>query len=146
MPTKKTSAAAAAPAPAAKPRAVTRIVSHAPEPPKPPERNLAGKYRVIHGRYSVPRDRSLTHNPDGTRKENEELQEYAKPGAILEMTHEDAKAALLAGVVEELDASPSRVGRVFEAGEPHDNSKQARSRVTQHLSPLVRGMQRQPDA
>ena len=133
----KTSTARATP-PSAPKATVTRIVSHAPAPPPKPERNLAGRYRVIHGNFWIPRDRELTHNADGSRKENEPIQELAKPGAVLDMSHEDARSALLDGTVEEMDASPSRVGKVYEPGEPHDNSKQAKARIAQNLSPLVR--------
>jgi hypothetical protein len=116
----------------------TRIITHAPETPKAPERNLAGRYRVIHGSFSVGRDRSLTHHPDGSRKEVEPMQELAKPGAVLEFTHEDARDALIAGTIEELDAQPSRVGIVFDKDVAHDNSKASQARIAQHQSRLVR--------
>jgi hypothetical protein len=77
-------------------------------------RGCAGNYRIIHGQIIIPRDRELTHNADGTRKENVELLEYLKPGDTVWLNDFDASSALDNQMVEPVDVAVSRVGRVFE--------------------------------
>ena len=110
-----------------------RLVKAAPVPEKKPEKDLSGVYRIIHGSFTGPRPRSETHNDDGTRKENVELNQEFGAGAEVYLNHEDAKRALRACTVEEISANPSRVGKVYEPSAPHDNSKQAIAQRQQHI-------------
>jgi hypothetical protein len=94
-----------------------RVLSRVPR--KDPDaiaklRGCAGAYRLIHGRMAVPRDRTETHNPDGTRKEGELPQEYLLAGDTVSLCDADAAHGLDNGVIEPIDTSVSRVGRVFE--------------------------------
>jgi hypothetical protein len=72
-----------------------------------------GDFRIIHGTMHVPRPLEEIYNPDGSRKENEKPFVTAKEGDIVRLSVDDAFRALEQGLVEELDAKPSRVGKVF---------------------------------
>ena len=72
-----------------------------------------GDFRVIHSNMHVPLPREQWQNVDGSRKEGVPTFVTAKPGDIVRLTVDDAFRALEQNLVEELDAKPSRVGKVF---------------------------------
>ena len=76
-----------------------------------------GIYRVIHGGLAVPRPHADWHYPDGTVNPNELAQTRAIPGDELRFDHLDAARLLDLGVIEPLDAKPSKLDkRVFPDG------------------------------
>lgn len=93
--------------------------------------NLAGEYRVIHGRISVPRPREAYMLPNGTENPNEPKQEDAFEGDVIVLGDEDALRLIEAGLVESTsvpEGSPnSRVGKVFDPNIEHMTPKQNRS-------------------
>lgn len=72
----------------------------------------AGKYRIIHGRIGL----GAKTRPDGST-----YYEFGCLGDEVYLTTEDATRMLSDGVIEELDASPSRVGRVWTPPKPVRN-------------------------
>lgn len=102
------------------------ILQAAPPPPKADEDQAgrrivtmpAGKYRVIHGSVFVPRPVALRTRPDGSIDENEPKNDLARPGSVLFLTAEDATQLFHHSVIEELDAKPSRLGKVWEPPKP----------------------------
>jgi hypothetical protein len=101
------------------PNGVSRLISRS-RTKEEAKRNLAGRYRVIHGRIAMARPIEEWQRPDGTEIPHEPKQVFAEMGDIVELTHEDAERMLgpAAGfpdgldIVEPLDAKPSRVGKV----------------------------------
>jgi hypothetical protein len=89
--------------------------------PTPQERALAGRYRVIHGNLSIP-------NPDKATNANAPAFIYAKPGDEVELGDVDAANMLDADVVEETDAKPSRVGKVWQPQKPATNMRASAKR------------------
>jgi hypothetical protein len=78
------------------------------------DRALAGDYRVIHGKVLVPRPVEAFLNADGTERPLEAKYEEAIEGDVLRLTDVDAARLMDAGVIETLDAKPSRVGQGFK--------------------------------
>lgn len=72
-----------------------------------------GDFRLIHGTMQVPLSREELFTQDGMRKENVRPFRTAVPGDIVRLSVDDAFRALEQGLVEELDAKPSRLGKVF---------------------------------
>lgn len=107
-------------APAAQPLA--RIVKLGARPktakPTPAERKLAGTYRVIHSNVLIPRPWDEWHAADGSEKPHEPKTITAQPGDEVALGDVDAANMLDAGVIERLDASPSRVNKVWQPPRP----------------------------
>lgn len=95
-------------------KAISRLISRSKTAAEA-KRNLAGKYRVIHGRIAVARPIDEWQRPDGTEIPHEPKQIFAEMGDVVELTHEDAERMLEEDIVEHLDARPSRVGKVKAA-------------------------------
>jgi hypothetical protein len=94
-------------------RVIAQIVKAQPHDPfelRAKERALAGTYRVIHGTIEIPRPDRL--NEDGSEKTPKSIS--AIMGDHIELGDDDAARMIDAGVVERLDAKPSRVGKVWE--------------------------------
>lgn len=119
-----------------------RIVKRVPRPAKFIGPVIpAGIYRVIHGVVTLPRPLSEWMRPDGTEIPHEPkfieagvVFQYDAHGGLvvdedgfavgaqgdeIELGSDDATRLMAAGVIERLDASPSRVGRVFTANMNH---------------------------
>lgn len=83
------------------------------------KRALAGIYRVIHGRVIIPRPVETFTRADGSEIPHAPKFDEAEEGDEIKVGDEDAARLMDAGVIEKLDARPSRVGKVFDPEEPH---------------------------
>jgi hypothetical protein len=77
------------------------------------ESNLAGVYRIITSNVMVPRPESEWKDEDGKHRPGEPTLELAQPGDEVYLGNEDAMRLLAQDIVEEMNAYPSRVGKVF---------------------------------
>jgi hypothetical protein len=99
-----------APAPGERPIFVRRIAR--PNPTARLPQKAAGVYRIIHGKVAVALDPSTYTLPDGSIDESKPKMEYAVPGEELALNAADATRLFAADMLEELNANPSRVGKV----------------------------------
>lgn len=83
--------------------------------------SVAGIYRVIHGSICLPRPIEEWRNADGSEKPGEAKQIVANMGDEVFLDAQDAYLMRKAGVVEDLDTKPSRVGKVFTPPETMPN-------------------------
>lgn len=88
------------------------------EPKSAPKVLSPGKYRVIHGRIWLPRPLEERLLPDGSEDPHVPKQIFAAMGDIVQLTSEDATRMMADGVIEELDANPSKVGVVWAPPKP----------------------------
>lgn len=102
-------------------RIVKRVQRATPEQASAKERALAGTYRVIHGSIVVPRQPKDRLLADGTINPHEPTVEYAMPGDEIQLGDEDAARMLDANIIEELNARPSRVGKVWQTPKVTNN-------------------------
>lgn len=96
---------------------LSRIVEAAPR--KDPDldsvaRYKAGEYRVIHGRIAIALEPSTFTAADGKRIPDRPTQQYAQVGDKVWLNEKDATMMVNASIVEELDAKPSRVNKVWD--------------------------------
>lgn len=89
-------------------------VRHEDAPKTPEARALAGSYRVIHGHIGVVLPEKDWRNPDGSLRPGVPTTANAEVGDEVWLNDVDAANALDAGLIEPLDARPSRVGMVWD--------------------------------
>jgi hypothetical protein len=112
-----------------------------PKPmPTPEERNLAGVYRVTHGRIAFPRLQEDIQADKARGIENPPKQFFAEMGDVVRLGDKDAALMVDAGVVETLDAKPSMVGKLWKAPEPRGSffDRNAQAEVDRNAAELER--------
>lgn len=93
---------------------ITKMVPRdTPAMVKARERKLGGEYRLIHGRMAIPRPFEDTLYPNGTINPHEPTIVYAIPGDLIKLGDIEAARMLDADLIEELDAKPSRLNKVW---------------------------------
>lgn len=94
-----------------------RIVKRAPVEKRDdedmPKQMPAGEYRVIHGQICIPLDPKEYTDAVGQIIEHKPKCTYARMGDIVWLSAHDATNAAAADLIEEVDAKPSRVGKVW---------------------------------
>lgn len=122
---KKSSRATSAPPAEAAAPPLSRVVKRAPPPPPakdkdgnlvdtPPKQMPAGEYRIIHGQMCIPLDPKEYTDSTGQIIDGKPRVTYAKPGDIVWLSEQDATNANAADLIEEVDAKPSRLGKVWQ--------------------------------
>lgn len=95
----------------------SRIVKRAPPPKRDdedmPKQMPAGEYRVIHGQICIPLDPKEYTDSTGQIIEHKPKCTYARVGDIVFLSAHDATNAAAADLIEEVDAKPSRAGKVW---------------------------------
>lgn len=87
-----------------------------PEPEKPT--HPAGHYRMIHGGAWIPTPIAQLFDENGRRRDNVRPLQLAKVGDELWLNERDATMMVNQDMVEHIDASPSRVGQVWDPPQP----------------------------
>lgn len=113
--TKKTKKAPKAVAVVPEPQPLATIAKRVPRPDPLGDvtRAKAGRYRVIHGRVCVPLPESSYLAADGRPDPRKPTFEYALMGDEVDLGSDDATRMLALGTIEELDAKPSKLGKVW---------------------------------
>jgi hypothetical protein len=116
------------------PRALRLVNPRDPNKLHPKERALAGTYRIIHGTVLVSLPVSAFTGADGKIDPWAPTFVEAKEGDEVELTDEDAAVLMDSNQIEELDAKPSRVGKVFAPPKPIEQFSGHSQAVPEHAA------------